>query len=92
MKLPVALTFTALLLAQGHAFASCTPEEATAKAEELAAKIDAITQNDPERAAQLRQELVEQDPESASDTLTDGCEAYDQRLRELDAAEDDVDA
>lgn len=92
MKFTAAATLTALLLIQGQAFASCTPEEATAKASELAAKIDAITQDDPERAAQLRQELIEQDPETASDTLSDSCEAYDQRLRELDTAKEDVDA
>ncbi|PZW44574.1 hypothetical protein [Pseudomonas sp. URMO17WK12:I2] len=62
---------------------ACTADEATAKAQELAAKIEEITQRDPERAAILRQELKEAPPQSAGQNATD-CDAYDQRLQELE--------
>ena len=62
---------------------ACTADEATAKAQELAAKIEEITQRDPERAAVLRQELNEAPPQSAGQHATD-CDAYDQRLQELE--------
>lgn len=62
---------------------ACTADEATAKAQELAAKIEEITQRDPERAAVLRQELKQAQPESSGQHATD-CDAYDQRLQELE--------
>ncbi|MHA6493980.1 hypothetical protein ACX0MV_12130 [Pseudomonas borbori] len=80
------------LFAQSTAYASCSSEEATAKAEQLAAKIEEITQKDPARAAQLRAELKETSPETSSDELENGCEGYDQRLKELEKAGDEVDA
>ncbi len=54
---------------------ACTADEATAKAQELAAKIEEITQRDPQRAAVLREELKQAQPD---------CDAYDQRLQELE--------
>jgi hypothetical protein len=82
----IRLGFCAALLLSTHtlAYASCTPEEATAKAERLANKIDAITLDDPQRAALLRQELKALSPETSAQELQDSCEVYDQRLRELD--------
>ncbi|WP_083329834.1 hypothetical protein M1D96_07525 [Pseudomonas sp. D1-3] len=62
---------------------ACTADEATAKAQELAAKIEEITQRDPERAAVLRQELKQAQPQSTGQHATD-CDAYDQRLQELE--------
>ncbi|TWE09803.1 hypothetical protein FB481_102335 [Pseudomonas sp. AG1028] len=62
---------------------ACTTEEAAGKAQELAAKIEEITQRDPERAAVLRQELKEAQPENSGEHATD-CDAYDQRLQELE--------
>lgn len=62
---------------------ACTADEATAKAQELAAKIEEITQRDPERAAVLRHELKQAQPESSGQHTTD-CDAYDQRLQELE--------
>ncbi len=59
---------------------ACTADEATAKAQELAAKIEEITQRDPQRAAVLREELKQAQPQSSA---TD-CDAYDQRLQELE--------
>ena len=54
---------------------ACTADEATAKAQELAAKIEEITQRDPQRAAALREVLKQAQPD---------CDAYDQRLQELE--------
>ncbi|OLU23053.1 hypothetical protein BVH03_22725 [Pseudomonas sp. PA15(2017)] len=61
---------------------ACTADEATAKAQELAAKIEEITQRDPQRAAVLREELKQAKPESSGQHATD-CDAYDQRLQQL---------
>lgn len=68
-------------MGQAHA---CTADEATAKAQELAAKVEEITQRDPERAALLRQELKEAEPQTKAEQLGTDCDAYDQRLRELE--------
>lgn len=54
---------------------ACTADEATAKAQELAAKIEEITQRDPQRAAVLGEELKQAQPD---------CDAYDQLLQELE--------
>ncbi len=62
---------------------ACTADEATAKAQELAAKIEEITQRDPQRAAVLREELKQTQPESSSQHATD-CDAYDHSLQELE--------
>lgn len=82
----------AALLLSTHplAYASCTLEEATAKAELLANKIDALTLDDPQRAAQLRQELKALSPETSAQELQDSCEAYDQRLRELEKIGEEI--
>lgn len=71
------------LLLSGPVFA-CTPEEATAKAEQLAAKVARITEQDPERAAKLNQEMEDEGVETQAKDLRSDCEAYDQRLRDLD--------
>lgn len=63
---------------------ACTADEASAKAQELAAKVEEITQRDPERAALLRQELKEAQPQTEAQKLGTDCDAYDQRLRELE--------
>jgi hypothetical protein len=78
------------VFAQSTAYASCSSEEAIAKAEQLAAKIAEITQKDPDRAAQLRAELKETSPETSSAELENACEGYDQRLKELDEAGDEM--
>ncbi len=74
------LAFALYGMAQAQA---CTADEAAAKAQELAAKVDEITQRDPERAALLREELKDIKPEAPGQQAT-GCDAYDQRLRELE--------
>lgn len=71
------------LLLSGPVLA-CTPEEATAKAEQLAEKVAQITEQDPERAAKLHQEMEQEGGETEAKDLRTDCEAYEQRLRELD--------
>lgn len=82
----IRLGLCAALLFSTHTlgYASCTLDEATAKAELLANKIDALTLDDPQRAAQLRQELKALSPKTSAQELKDSCEAYDQRLQELE--------
>lgn len=78
------------LFTQSAAYASCSAEEAIAKAEQLAAKVAEITQKDPARAAQLREELKDTSPQTSSEELENACEGYDQRLKELEEAGDEV--
>jgi len=89
-KTAVGLCAVFALFAQSPAYASCTAEEATAKAGELAAKVAEITKKDPARAAQLREELKETSPETSADELENACEGYDQRLLELEEAGEEV--
>lgn len=91
MTQPLAPLFVLALALYAHGSAqACTPEEATAKAEQLAAKVAEITQRDPQRAAALREELKDLDPQTRSDELGNDCDAYDQRLRELEEAGGEV--
>lgn len=80
------------LLVHGSAYGSCSAEEATAKAERLAKKIEEITQNDPQRAAQLREELQVITPQTSALDLQDSCAGYDQRLQELEQVDEEVEA
>jgi hypothetical protein len=82
MQLRLSCAFCALLLSSP--VLACTPEQATAKAEELAAKVAQVTEQDPERAARLHQKIEERGVETQADDLRNDCEAYEQRLRELD--------
>ncbi|MES2819887.1 MAG: hypothetical protein V4812_12980 [Pseudomonadota bacterium] len=82
---------TALLLLVGHGSAlACTVEEATAKAEQVAARITEITQRDPQRAARLREEFQDQKPKTSSQALETDCQVYDQRLLELEQAAEEM--
>ena len=66
--------------------AECTAAEATSKAEELAAKVKDVTREDPQRAEELHEELEQMRLKTDSAQLDDACEAYEQRIRELDKA------
>ena len=89
-KTALSLCAAFALLAQSTAYASCSSEEAIAKAGQLAAKVAEITKKDPARAEQLRAELKETSPETSSDEMENACEGYDQRLNELEEAGDDM--
>jgi hypothetical protein len=90
MKTLLGLSAVIVMLCHAPVYASCTPEEATAKAEQLAAKITEITQSDPARAAELREELKDIRPQTSSEQLDNDCEAYDRRLQELEDAGNEV--
>lgn len=85
-KTVLSLCAAFVLFAQNAAYASCSSEEAIAKAGQLAAKVAEITKKDPARAEQLRAELKETSPKTSSDQLENACEGYDQRIKELEEA------
>jgi hypothetical protein len=89
MKTLLALSITALLVCSLPASA-CTPEEAVAKAEELAAKVAQITDSDPEKAAEINRELKQRQIERTTEGLPNECAAYDRRIKELDQAAEDA--
>ncbi|VVO26800.1 hypothetical protein [Pseudomonas fluorescens] len=66
---------------------ACTPEEATAKREQLAREITKLTEQNPTKAKEINDELQKMDLGTASKDLPDKCQLIDQRLKELGAAE-----
>jgi|EP00659_Diplonema_papillatum_P013346 uncharacterized protein YlxW (UPF0749 family) len=87
MKTLLNMTVAATLLAALPAWA-CTPEEATAKREQLAKKVTELTQQNPEKAKEINEELQNMKLETASADLPDKCQLIDQRLTELNEATD----
>lgn len=65
---------------------ACTPEEATAKREQLAQEVTKLTQQNPAKAKEINDELQKMDLETASKDLPDKCQLIEQRLKELDSA------
>lgn len=70
---------------------ACSAAEATEKAEQLAAKVQEITREDPSRAEELNEELEQMRLASSAEEVPNACEAYDQRIRELERAGEEVD-
>lgn len=66
---------------------ACTPEEATAKREQLAREVTKLTEQNPAKAKEINDELQKMDLGTASADLPDKCQLIDQRLKELGAAE-----
>ena len=85
------ITLCTLALALHGTAQACTRDEAAAKAQELAAKVEEITQRDPQRAALLRQELKQAEPQTQAEQRGTDCDAYDRRLRELEEVGAEVD-
>ena len=85
MKIVVSIATATALLCALPAWA-CTPEEATAKREQLAEKVRTLTQQNPQKAKEINQELEEMPLETAAQDLPDKCQLIDQRLKELDEA------
>lgn len=65
---------------------ACTPEEATAKREQLAREVTRLTAQDPAKAKEINDELQTMDLDTASADLPDKCQLIDKRLQELDQA------
>lgn len=80
------LTLVATLCSALPAWA-CTPEEATGKREELAQRVAKLTEQNPVKAKEMNEELQKMDLGTAAADLPDKCQLIDQRLKELDAAE-----
>lgn len=85
MKIAVSIAIAAALLCTSPVWA-CTPEQATAKREQLAEKVRTLTQQNPQKAKEINQELEDMHLETAAKDLPDKCQLIDQRLKELDTA------
>ena len=83
LKLPLATALTCAL----PAWATCTPEEATAKREQLAQEVTKLTEQNPTKAKEMNDELQAMDLETASKDVPDKCQLIDKRLQELKQAE-----
>ncbi|MGH8384455.1 MAG: hypothetical protein ACRESJ_03030 [Pseudomonas sp.] len=86
MKTLLKLTLAATLACALPAWA-CTPEEATAKREQLAKEVTRLTEQNPAKAKEINDELQKMDLSTAAKDLPDKCQLIDQRLKELGAAE-----
>ncbi|WP_207263362.1 hypothetical protein [Pseudomonas sp. GW101-3H06] len=87
MKTLLKLTLAATLACALPAWATCTPEEATVKREQLAREVTKLTEQNPAKAKEINEELQKMDLETASKDLPDKCQLIDQRLKELGVAE-----
>ncbi len=82
LKLTLVTTLTCALPAW-----ACTPEEATAKREQLAKEVTKLTEQNPAKAKEINAELQKTDLGTASADLPDKCQLIDQRLKELKTAD-----
>ena len=87
MKTLLKLTLAATLTCALPAWATCTPEQATAKREQLANEVTKLTEQNPTKAKEINDELQKMDLGTAAADLPDKCQLIDQRLKELGAAE-----
>ena len=87
MKTLLKLTLAAALTCALPAWATCTPEEATAKREQLAKEVTKLTEQNPVKAKEINDELQAMDLETASKDVPDKCQLIDKRLEELKNAE-----
>ncbi|EIK94692.1 hypothetical protein PMM47T1_20388 [Pseudomonas sp. M47T1] len=85
MKTLLSVTGVLAVLLSVNALA-CTPEEATAKREQLAREVAKITQQNPQKAKEINDELQGMQLDTASKDLPDKCQLIDKRLQELDEA------
>ncbi|NQD56241.1 hypothetical protein HP546_12875 [Pseudomonas sp. CM25] len=69
----------------------CTPEEATQKREELAGLVSRLTEQNPQKAKEINDELQGMELGTASKDLPDKCQLIDQRVKELKEAEKKAD-
>ena len=62
---------------------ACTLEEATAKREELAKEVSKLTEQNPQKAKEINDELQKMELGTASKDLPDKCQLIDKRMQEL---------
>ena len=82
MKSQLTLILAAALTCALPAWA-CTPEEATAKREELAQEVSKLTEQNPNKAKEMNDELQKMDLDTESAKFPDKCQLIDARLKEL---------
>ncbi|MGX1173632.1 hypothetical protein [Pseudomonas sp. NFACC04-2] len=87
MKTLLKLTLAATLTFALPAWATCTPDEATLKREQLAQEVTKLTEQNPTKAKEINDELQAMDLETASKDVPDKCQLIDKRLQELKQAE-----
>ena len=85
MKTLMNLAITATLLAALPAWA-CTPEEATAKREQLGQEVAKLTEQNATQAKEMNDELQKMDLDTESAQFPDQCQLIDARLKELKEA------
>ncbi|MBY8930945.1 MULTISPECIES: hypothetical protein [Pseudomonas] len=85
MKTLMNLAVVAALLSSVPAWA-CTPEEATAKREQLAREVTQLTEQNPTKAKEMNDELQKMDLDTESAEFPDKCQLIDARLKELKEA------
>ncbi|NUT87025.1 hypothetical protein HNO91_11355 [Pseudomonas corrugata] len=83
MKNLLKFTLATTLICALPVWATCTPEEATAKREQLAQEVSKLTQQNPAKAKEMNDELQAMDLETASKDVPDKCQLIDKRLEEL---------
>lgn len=86
MKTSTRITLFASLLCSAPTWA-CTPEEATHKREKLAGLVSQLTEQNPQKAKEINDELQGMELGTASKDLPDKCQLIDKRIQELKAAE-----
>ncbi len=90
MKILLSIAAAATLLTALPAWATCTPEEATAKREQLAREVQKLTEQNPAKAKEINDELQKMDLKTEAAELPDKCQLIDQRIKELGTAEKKV--
>lgn len=66
---------------------ACTPDEATQKREELAGLVTQLTEQNPQKAKEINEELQGMELGTASKDLPDKCQLIDKRIQELKEAQ-----
>ncbi|AIR87723.1 hypothetical protein [Pseudomonas cremoricolorata] len=66
---------------------ACSLEEATAKREQLAGLVTQLTDQDPQKAKEINEELQGMKLDSASSDFSSQCQLIDKRMQELKTAE-----
>ncbi|MEN0106308.1 MAG: hypothetical protein AAGC84_07760 [Pseudomonas sp.] len=88
MKSLLSITAALTLLAAGSTWASCTPEEAEQKAQQLAAKVHQLTEQNPQKAKEINDEIEDMKLKTKSADMASHCDIYDKRMKELETAKD----
>ncbi|WP_028240583.1 hypothetical protein [Stutzerimonas azotifigens] len=83
----VAMSAGAYAQAPTSANEDCTTDVVERKAQELADRVSEISKSDPDRAAKLNEEIRQMNVKRTQRRLGNECEAYDQRIRDLEQAE-----